>query len=72
MGGKTAFVGFAGHMSSRAVVEVPTAFAQTIGLAEDVQAAGGIPLFVVLNKVDYAPKVQSITLTLLAKMIGKL
>ena len=36
-GGKTAFVGFAGHMSSRAVVEVPTAFAQTIGLAEDVQ-----------------------------------
>ena len=61
-GGKTAFVGFAGHMSSRAVVEVPTAFAQTIGLAEDVQAAGGIPLFVVLNKVDYAPKVQSITL----------
>ena len=61
-GGKTAYVGFAGHMSSRAVVEIPTAFAQTIGLADDIQATEGIPLFVILDKVDYAPKVQTVTL----------
>ena len=61
-GGKTSYVGFAGHMSSRAVVEIPTAFAQTIGLADDIQAAEGIPLFVILDKVDYAPKAQTVTL----------
>jgi SpoVK/Ycf46/Vps4 family AAA+-type ATPase len=61
-GGKVAFVSFAGHISSRAFVEVPTAFSHTIGLADDIQAAGDAPLFVILNKVDYAPKIHSITL----------
>ena len=61
-GGKQCFVGFAGNLSSRAVIEVPIALAQCIGLADDVNVANGTPLFVALEKVDYAPKVTSVTL----------
>ena len=34
-GGKQCYVGFAGNLSSRAVIEVPRALAQCIGLEDD-------------------------------------
>jgi SpoVK/Ycf46/Vps4 family AAA+-type ATPase len=61
-GGNHFFAGFAGHISAKAVVEIPMALAQCVGLAAAVESSQGMPMFVALEVVEYSPKVTRITL----------